>query len=442
MYYVPEGKPLFRRQHRRSNPYRVFFLLTLIIGALFVYRGLATGEVVSPFEPTPTPTRVPASFVLQGQTLFEAGDLTGAIAAYQQAIALDPDNASLLAELARLQAYSSTLLTTDGQVLAALRQAKEYADQAIELAPDDSMVLAIKAFVYNWNANGSLVSEEERLALLSEAEQAVTRAIDLDSRNALALAYSAEILVDQQQVLDAEDRIRLALEADDSYMDVHRVNAYVQESLTNYGEAIVEWQKAIELAPNLTFLHLRLGYNYRSLQMYDQALESFARAVEINKQLGIQDPVPYIAIAKTYAQQGEFFAASWNIQTALEYDPANPDLYGVAGDIFYRARNYESAMEAFHCAVRGCDADASCELRQCDQEVDLPVTVEGLPLTEGSKWYYLEYGQVLAALHRNASPTCPEAMDIFREFRRTFPDDELAISIVSAGEAICERFGY
>ena len=63
----------------------------------------------------------------------------------------------------------------------------------------------------------------------------------------------------------------------------------------------------------------------------DQALDYFARAANINKQLGVQNPLPYIEIAKTYTQQGEFFIAARNAEKALEMDPTNASTYGQLG---------------------------------------------------------------------------------------------------------------
>ena len=453
--YVPTGKAIFRKSQRRSNPYRVLFLLTMLLAVLFVYRSYASGEIEPPFTPTPTPTRVPYSYALEADTRFRSGDLDGAILAYKEAIEMDPENAMLLAELARLQTYSSTQLTTDSGKRARLQEALANIDRAVELDPDSSSVHAIRTFVLDWNANRSLVSEEEHVRMLSLADQSALTAINLDGRNALALAFYAELQVDQQRWGDAEQTIEFAKEADSSLMDVHRVDAYVNESMADYEGAIEAYQRAIAINPNMTYLHMMIGYNYRTLAgrvtgpnaleiakpIYEQALESFARVVDINKQLSIQDPIPYIAIAKTYAQQGEFFAASWNILTAVELSPQDATLYGEAGIIFYKARNYETAELALRCAVRGCNAEISCEVRQCNPEADPPMIVQGLDLSEGSKWYYLHLGSVLAALHRQTAPKCPEAIQVFREIRAQYSDDPLFMNIVEVGESTCDYFG-
>ena len=61
--------------------------------------------------PTPTPTRFASSYAEEAVAHFSAGNLQGAIDAYQLATSLEPDNALLWAELARVQTYSSDVLT-------------------------------------------------------------------------------------------------------------------------------------------------------------------------------------------------------------------------------------------------------------------------------------------------------------------------------------------
>ena len=105
-------------------------------------------------------------------------------------------------------------------------------------------------------------------------------------------------------------------------MDTHRVYGYVLETLGNYNSAIQQYQEAARLNPNLTFLYLRIGQNYREgIREPDRALDYFDRAAKINAQLGIENPLPYIEIARTYTQLGQFFAASINAEKALRSRP-------------------------------------------------------------------------------------------------------------------------
>jgi tetratricopeptide (TPR) repeat protein len=445
---VNPRRPLFR-QRRRTSLYRVFLLVVLILVAAWFANQVDKGFIKRPFLPTPTPTRTVQSYALEGEASFAAGKLEEAITAYQEAARVDPANAEVWGKLARIQAYSSNLLTTDAQRKQRLQDALDSINQAVALTPDDSTVHAMRAFVLDWNANPILAGDQSQ-ALLLEAEREALHALNLDNQNVLALAFYAEILVDEQKWTQAEQVILQAVQRDSSLMDVHRVYAYVLESTMRYRDAITEYEKAIEITPNLTFLYISVGANYRRLaydsaikdernSLYETALEYFAKAAKLNKQLEIKDPIPYIAIAKTYSQQGDFLAAALNIKKALEFDPVNADIYGQLGIIYFKSRNYEGSIPAFKCAIRGCSASESCQARFGEDCTDgeTGVEVQGLPLSQSTVVYYYTYGSVLAALSRPQQNYCSEAEAVLGEVRTAFGGDATIAGIVDAGEQIC-----
>ncbi len=421
--------------------------LSLILVAAWLLLGIERGRVISPLAPTPTPTRMAASYFLEARAYFDAGKLddpsnevpgsdappiNDAIDAYKAALAGEPDNAQAWAELARIQTYSSSMLRNDSERLARLEDAMASADRAVELAPEDSTVHAIRAFVLDWYAFSPLVPADRRQELLIEAEREASRAFQLDPQNALALSYYAEILADQQKWTQAEKYAAQAVALDDSLMDTHRVYGYVLETLGKYNSAIQQYQEAARINPNLTFLYIRIGQNFREgIRNPDRALDYFDRAAKINEQLGVLNPQPYIEIARTYTQIGQFFAASINAEKALEFDPTNAHTYGQLGIIFRRARNYEGAMSLLQCAVVGCTA-AENEMGE--------VAVQGLPLTSLSvAYYYVEYGTNLAFLSRPNENYCAQAIPVLEQVRAAYPDDPTLISIVEDSEGICRR---
>lgn len=467
-------RPSFHRDQRGTSFYRTMSLSGLIVAGLWVLTLIKEEKIIPPFQATPTPTRVSESYFLEAQAFFDSGVLdnpstptavvteaTGqpagtvspqpststpapvipagrdlvindAIDAYKAALQGDPQNARAWAELARIQTYSSSLLRNDNERLVRLEEARASADQAVELSPDDSTIRAIRAFVLDWYASNSLVDVETRADLLIQAGQEASRAFQFDPENALALAYYAEILADDQKWVQAEAYAAQAVALDPSLMDTHRVYGYVLETLGKYNSAIQQYQEAVRINPNMTFLYIRIGQNYREgILNPDRALEYFDQAARINQALAVQNPQPYIEIARTYTQQGQFFAASINAEKALEMDPSNASTYGQLGIIFRRARNYEGAMLLLRCAVAGCTAEEN-EMGK--------IPIEGLPLTNITvAYYYVEYGTNLAFLSRANENYCPEARTVLSQVRAAYPDDPILIGIVEDSEAICRR---
>ncbi len=452
-------KFLFGKPRRNSNPVRIFFGFILLIGLVFVLRGFSTGQIKPLAVTTPTPTRTYGSYAQEGEVHFMSGNLEKAIEAYQQAVRIDPQDPALWAELARIQVYSTSQFTTDAEKKTRLEEAFATIADGLKLSPEDSNLHAVNSFALDWYANSAIAGEDWQDYLVL-GEQAAVRAIQFDSTNALALAYYAELLVDQQKWTQAQQYISQALQRDPSLMDVHRVNGFVNESIANYQQAIQEYLRAIEITPNMNFLYISLGANYRKLanlssmipeqnMYYDLALEAFDNAATINERLGVKDPIPLRTIANTYVQMGQPLAASVNMLAALNFKPDDPSAYGEVGVVYYKARNYEGSILPLKCAVRGCTALESCTVRnsglECSEEIaaDPSLTITGLPLTNTTAIYYYIYGSVLAGMNTPATNYCAEAYRVFDEISAGFREDDTIMAIVNEGLAICDnaRFG-
>ncbi len=429
-------RPTFSKKNPSLNFNRVLILVALIaVGIWFALEvNNPEGEFEPLFLPTPTATRTVDSLVQEGEAYFEAGKIydpegKDAIDAYYDVLELHPDNALVRAELARLLTYSSALLSTTEERTERLSIARQEIQRAAEFAPDDSSVQAIRALVLDWSSTSVAASAKEKQDWLNEAEQAANLAITLDPNNSLALAFYAEVLLDQNQKSQAEEHARLAVQQAPELMDTHRVYGTVLESLGEYRFAIEEYEKAADINPNLTFLYIRIGVIYRALKVYDTALDYFAKAITINQSNGVEDALPYIAIAKTYSRDGEFFIAAVNGEKAIEINPTNANTYGQLGDIYVRARNYEGALPVLKCAVVGCSAE--------ENEVG-GVAVQALEMTNFDvAYYFARYGSVLAALSRPGQNYCPEALAILAELRENFSSDPTLMSIVAENESIC-----
>lgn len=447
--------------------------LSLILTGIWVLLGLQRGQIQPAFLPTPTPTRMVSSYLEEARAYVVAGKLddpsnniapqatsaldvfaalagadeedappsptpvpkiNDAIEAYRAALELQPENAEVWAELARIQSYSSILLRNDAERLERRQEALASADRAVELDPDSSTAHAVRAFVLDWYASSPLVDEDESQSLLGEANREALVAYQLDPNNALALAYYAEILADQQKWVQAREYAEQSVRLGPDLMDTHRVYAFILELYGEYNSAIQQYQEASRLAPNMTFLLLQIGRNYREgIRNHDLALDYFDRAAKINESIGVKNPTPYLEIAQTYTQIGEFFSAALNAEKALSFDSTNADTYGQLGIIFKRARNYEGALDLLRCAVEGCAAEQN-EMGGVD--------VIGLPLTNiRVAYYYVEYGTNLAFLSRPNENYCAQAIPVLEEVRSKFSSDPTIMAIVEDSEGICARLG-
>jgi tetratricopeptide (TPR) repeat protein len=458
---VNPRRPLFNRKPQ-TNIYRMFVWVVMLLGGVWMIQQIDQGNIKPLLQETAVPTRSVQSYALEGDANFNAGKVEAAITAYRNAVEVDPNNAEIWWKLARIQTYSSTFLITTDQKKLRLQEALQSAEKAVELAPEDSTVRAVHAFTLDWNASEDFYTAEEVQDFLIQAENEALQAQQLDSSNALALAYYAEVLVDQQKWDQAELIIKQALDQDDTLMDVHRVYALILETLGQYNLAIAEYEKAIAIEPNFTYLYIRIGANYRILAskigneeaarpVYEQSLEYFDKAVKINKQIGVNDPGPHLSIARTYSQLGDFFAAALNVKKALEYEPTNPTIYGQLGLVYFRSRNYEGSIYSLQCATYGCSGEDSClgrGLEKCFPTLgENPVDVPGQEISPSTIVYYYTYGSVLAALSRPRDNKCDLAMKVLNEVKtevNSKPDvyadsrQTILFDIVQPSEFICQ----
>ncbi|MGD0173113.1 MAG: tetratricopeptide repeat protein [Anaerolineales bacterium] len=408
----------------------------LILLGLGLVRLFELNYVRSPFAAPSIPTRSAVSWAEEGKSFFDAGNLNKAILAYQQAVVIDPKNAQLWTELSRIQTYSSTLLLSIADKQQRMQQAQDSINKALVLDPESAQGFAIKTLVLDWTASNP-PDEATRQQNLIDAYQASGNALIRDPQNALALAFRAEVLADQSNWSTALDVGAQAAGLGKDIMDVHRAYAYVLESNADYPGAIDEYKKAIKINPNLPFLHMSLGVNYRKMgeiatnqqtsqDMIDSAINEFAIAASLND----KDPGPYLSIAQTYANRGDFFAAELNAEKALTLDNTNPIVYGRLGVIYYHAKNYETAIKVLKCAVRGCLAADNEE-----QSVD----VAGTSLSANTLDIYYTYGSV-KAFYGNEPGNCTEARSIFSQLRASPWYDSTVEGIIREGEVICAKF--
>ncbi|MGB7538492.1 MAG: tetratricopeptide repeat protein [Anaerolineales bacterium] len=351
----------------------------------------------------------------------------------------EPSDPQLWAELARILAYSSELQLSADEKRIRLEQAVCSVTIALNINPDYAFGHAIKVLVLDWYANSEWMDAETREETLNKAYQASAQALALDSGSALALAFKAEVLIDQGNWSAALDVGAQAAQLGPEIMDVHRAYAYVLESNGYYTRAIEEYQAAILLNPNLPFLYIRLGANYRKLGEtatdtatrdlnIDKALEAFARAADLNP----NDPIPYLSIAQTESNQGNFFDAELYARKALSLDNTDAYLYGRLGVIYYKAKNYETAIKVLRCAIRGCTA--------ADNEAQGVDVIEILPLKANSVDVYYTYGSVMAFYGKDTPANCVEAASIFAELRASPYFDETVDTIIREGEVLCAAY--
>lgn len=99
----------------------------------------------------------------------------------------------------------------------------------------------------------------------------------------------------------AMERFQSAVEADSGNAAAHAGIGDVYFERRNYTEAARHHRRATRMAPNNSEFHRKLGMDFFRLNMFDRALESFERAVE----LGDTAAQRFLDIARERVGSGE-----------------------------------------------------------------------------------------------------------------------------------------
>jgi tetratricopeptide (TPR) repeat protein len=318
MYIGPQ------RKKRHSSWVLIVILLLLIAVGLYVLNLINQGQIERPFEPTPMPTRSALSYGDEAADLYQQGKLDEAIAIYDQAIALDPNDVSFYVKQARL-------LTLRNRPIEAVRVAQ----QAVDMSPENAQAWAVLCMAHDWNGD------------VAKAIDACKRAIDFDPTYARSYAYLAEAYTDAVRWVEAREAADLALQLDDHDEDVQRNYGYMLEFQGNYTGAIAAYERALEIHPNLAYVHVAIGRNYRALGDYEAAARSFQQATEIDP----SDAESFDQLGWTYYGMEEYEQAETYLKKAIEADPEFGQAFGHLAINYWSRRNWEDAIPNFERAI-------------------------------------------------------------------------------------------
>jgi len=400
--YLRGSKFNMNRRRRRSNPFTILVLVLLVGGAFYV------NQVIVPqtpplFLPTPTPTLSPEAYITEGDRLVVEGKYAQAIELYREALLLNPENPGMFVSIARLQIY-----------LSQFEDALENAGNALVLNPGNAQAMAMRGYALG------------RTDDFVTAETVLQDAIAIDPNFALPYAYLAEILAlrsqtdtgDSDMLNRAIEFSRKAIELDPNLLEARRARGLVYEYTTNYDEAIVEFEAAIQLNPFIADLHIFLAKNYRTIGEDSKAIREYNNAITLNP----TDAEPYAGLSRTYAKLGEYANSVSFGEKAVERDPTDPYLYGNLGVVYYRQGGYPRAINTLTIAVSGGTASTG-------------ETVEGLTLDYWpvSEYYYM-LGLALARQGR-----CGEALPIAQAVSEGVSIEEFSLANAQEIVNICQQ---
>ena len=366
MYYRPREK--------RRNPIVTFLLWLLFLAAMVVlitllsiYTGYIDYEppvLAQQFQPTPTPTRPAVLYVGDADAYFAQGKLQEAVAAYEEAIKIDPNNDIPYIRQSRLLVYTRETA-----------KAVDRAAKAVLLNPTSPENLAYYCRALDWEAR------------YDEATQVCSCGIEQNPDYAENYAFLSEVYADQGDWIAARSTAEQAIAINYQSMDAHHNMGYALEVQGRFDEAVEYYENALVLAPQLAPLYVSAGRTYYQLRDFETAEKRFKEAIRLNP----GDPEAYNRLGWTYYTIGEFGRAIDALEQSIGVDPTyisnsvGRSAWGNLATVYYTRQNFEEAIEYFPKAIDLAERQFVHRARAVEiySQIDNLTGSESLPVLRG-----------------------------------------------------------
>jgi tetratricopeptide (TPR) repeat protein len=273
--------------------------------------------------PSPVPTP-PSARLAEADQQMTAGHWGAAEAIYADVARAAPNLAAAQAGYARALIYGNKPA-----------DAIEHAQKAVDLENKSAEYQALLALAFNWSGN------------TDRALTAARRATELDPRLPEGWAYLGEAEADKFRLREASDALVRAAAGGADNPEVLRVQAYVAETNADYATAVDLYRRAVDKAPERSFLYISLGHALRAQKQFEAAIRAYQQAADLNS----RDARSEGGMGVAYYAMEEYDSAQSHLERAVEVDPSYATGWGQLGWVFYVQKLYDKAQPNFEKAI-------------------------------------------------------------------------------------------
>jgi tetratricopeptide (TPR) repeat protein len=270
-------------------------------------------------------------WIERGSILNSLEKYDDALAAFDQALALDPKDASAWSakgeSLFNLKRFDAALEAYEHTVALAPKYAANWVDKGRTLHVmhhyDEAVIAYDRALDLNRTSAPTWIAKGNALIDARKYEDAVTafdQALIFDSKNLDALFAKGQALERAEQY----DRLRAtyeqALSIDGSSFDAMLGYAWSLKLLRLYAESLVVYEKVLKLDPRADVAAAAwngMGYVWRDRERYDEAVSCIEKAIE----LAPEDANYRDSLGEMYLSAHRYELALTSLDEALKRDP-------------------------------------------------------------------------------------------------------------------------
>jgi tetratricopeptide (TPR) repeat protein len=297
-------------------------------------------DAISPYVQTmlgdvAQPTISAVRHAQEADQAFWEGDLNKAADGYRRAANLAPTNTDILYELVRVLIYRSY---GDVRNLSDIEEARQWAERALEIAPDNARTNAIHCFAM------------VRIGDSAAAVRSCLRALDLDADNADAHAYLSMASYDLGRTSTALEEAEKAVQLDPQNIDANVAYARTLAFQGRFGAALRFYETAAGINPNLEFPYFEMAFFAYTLANRNNDESRYRIAIGAYEAVLARNEKSVKAVTRlcqTYLAKGEAPLARQYCQQAVQIDPGYTQAWRWLGEVYHSSRNYEDAVDAF-----------------------------------------------------------------------------------------------
>jgi tetratricopeptide (TPR) repeat protein len=303
---------------------------------------------------------------LDAQRLEQANNFPGAVAAYKEAIALDPQSAELRISLGALYLRSRNVIDAEAQ-----------AHEAIKLAPDsiDSRKLLARVYIAQ-SLVGTSVDKEKAQAAIKELEEVVkinpSAKIEVGDQEMPALTVIGRLYLSLDEEEKALNALKRVAEGDSSSDEAQFQLALLYYQKNKIREAAAAARKAYDLKPQtpqyaglLAKIMTRMGRTQEALDIYEKAIgikKGEGKPEEGGKEALLTSPLLF-DYAETLVSGGRYDEATRLLEPVLKLvrkdHPSYLNAVKITVDSLRRSGKREEAVRTLEEALKGQDVSES-----------------------------------------------------------------------------------
>jgi tetratricopeptide (TPR) repeat protein len=186
----------------------------------------------------------------------------------------------------------------------------------------------------------------------TQAQQFFSQALKDDPSSAEALYGVGSAYLQQQKTKEARDCFLKTVQLHAGYPGT-LPNAWNNLGILaaregNYDQAIEYFQRALQIDPQHSIALQNLGSAYRQKKDWPQAKSALERALTLNP----NDPEANYSLGMVYAQQNDTDRAYQYLQKAIALRPAYPEALNNLGILYLRTNRSAEAIQSFEQSIR------------------------------------------------------------------------------------------